>query len=59
MGKTKEKDKIIKKKCRTCFNSTKGLQLLSKLALEAGPSSIEGPKTYAEILEEVTRINVC
>lgn len=49
MSKTK-----LKNKCRTCLNSSKGLQLLTKMANEEKMDT----KTYGDLLKDLTHIEV-
>lgn len=50
------KDKLESQQCRTCYNATKGLKLLTNLA-KYGTSGAQ-QKSYAELLAEITKINV-
>lgn len=50
------KDKLESQQCRTCYNATKGLKLLTNLA-KYGTGEAQ-QKSYAELLAEITKINV-
>ena len=49
-------EKLDKNKCRTCYNTSKGLKLLTSLT-KCG-SVTQEQKTYAELLKEISTINV-
>lgn len=47
------RDKYLNKKCRTCLNGTKGLQLLTKMITESKET-----KSFGEFLKDITHIDV-
>ncbi|KNC25534.1 hypothetical protein FF38_12954 [Lucilia cuprina] len=48
--------KLNKEQCRACYNSTKGLRLLTNLTKCSGEDQQQ--KSYAELLKEVANINI-
>lgn len=49
-------EKVESQQCRTCYNATKGLKQLTNLT-KCGYGGAQ-QKSYAELLTEITKINV-
>lgn len=50
-------ENLEKNKCRTCYNTAKGLKLLTSPTTKCG-SATQEQKTYADLLKEISNINV-
>lgn len=50
-----KRNKLKNNKCRTCWNGSKGLQLLTKVAADEVE---EETKCYGELLKELIRVDV-
>lgn len=50
-------EKIENQQCRACYNSTKGLRLLTNQT-KCSAGNQQQQKSYAELLQEVSNINV-